>query len=128
MSSVTKSNSRSLSPLWTGLVWSIASMIVLTLVLSLLLWLSNMKESGLSSWVYVIHAVSLVIGGFAAGRNGGSRGWYHGGLLGIVYSLIVLVIGYLALDASFGWNVLLLLLGGIVFGALGGIIGVNTKK
>ncbi|MDR6881756.1 putative membrane protein (TIGR04086 family) [Bacillus sp. 3255] len=76
----------------------------------------------------IIHAVSLFIGGWVSGKRAETRGWYHGGLVGIVYFILIFLVGFLAFDA--GLNLQSLQLLGILFasGALGGVLGVNTKK
>ena len=57
-----------------------------------------------------------------------SRGWYHGGMVGVFYFILIFLVGFLAFDA--GLNLQSLQLLGILFasGALGGILGVNTQK
>lgn len=63
-----------------------------------------------------------------SGKRAETRGWYHGGLVGIVYFILIFLVGFLAFDA--GLNLQSLQLLGILFasGALGGVLGVNTKK
>jgi putative membrane protein (TIGR04086 family) len=103
-------------------------MFIGALVLSFFLWMSDLREQELSTYTYVVHGLSLLIGGFIAGKRSGEKGWYYGGLTGIVYGLLVLLIGFLALDASFNWKDSLQLLIAFLLSALGGIFGVNTQR
>ncbi|MCM3785569.1 TIGR04086 family membrane protein [Neobacillus mesonae] len=116
------------SPLLSGLITAFSWMFVGALILSLFLWLTGMREQDLSFYTYLVHSISLLFGGFVSGKKSGERGWYHGGITGAVYGILVLIIGFLALDASI--RLFDLLEWGIAFivGALGGIFGVNTKK
>ena len=74
------------------------------------------------------YGVSILAGGVASGRRSDSRGWYHGGMLGLVYSVIILIIAFLAYDQGFSMQTLYVTLLTFASGALGGIIGVNTKR
>ncbi|WP_310189441.1 TIGR04086 family membrane protein [Bacillus sp. 3255] len=116
------------SPLFSGLVYSLSMMTIGTIVTSLFLLLTSTQESSLHTLTTIIHAVSLFIGGWVSGKRAETRGWYHGGLVGIVYFILIFLVGFLAFDA--GLNLQSLQLLGILFasGALGGVLGVNTKK
>ncbi|UJF31972.1 TIGR04086 family membrane protein [Paenibacillus hexagrammi] len=116
------------SPLLSGLVYALIMMTIGTIVTSLFLLLTSTQESSLHTLTMIIHGVSLFIGGWVAGKRAGSRGWYYGGMLGILYFLLIFLVGFLAFDA--GLNLQSLQLLGILFvsGALGGMLGVNTRK
>lgn len=98
------------------------------LLLSLLLQFSSMKESELPSYALAIHAFASFVGGLTSGRRSEKKGWYNGSLLGLLYGLIVLIISFLASDASLSWYSALLLGAVLAAGAFGGMIGVNLKK
>lgn len=116
------------SPLFSGLMYAFCMMTIGTLLTSLFLLLTSTPESSLHTLTTIIHAVSLFIGGWVSGKRGASRGWYHGGMVGIVYFILIFLVGFLAFDA--GLNLQSLQLLGILFasGALGGILGVNTQR
>lgn len=116
------------SPMLTGLIYAFVSMALAALLASVILSAGNQGEEVLPVYAYIIHSVSTFIGSFASGRKSGSKGWYHGGLLGLFYSVIVLIIGFLSFDKGLDWSILLFAAGAFVIGALGGIFGVNTKK
>lgn len=116
------------SPILSGLIFSLAVMLVGVLVVSLLLTVTGLGEDALPMFVYIIHGAALLIGGFVTGRKRGTKGWYHGGMLGILYWLLIMIVGFLSINATFGMDVLMT--AGICFvtGAIGGILGVNTSK
>ncbi|MBD8838899.1 MULTISPECIES: TIGR04086 family membrane protein [Paenibacillus] len=116
------------NPILSGLCQAFVWMFIGAFILSLFLWMSGMREQDLSLYTYVVHGLSLLVGGFVAGKRSGEKGWYYGGITGIVYGLLVLLIGFLALDASFNWKDSLQLLSAFFISALGGIFGVNTHR
>lgn len=116
------------SPIFTGLVYSLIMMTIGTIVISLILYLTSTQESSLTTLTTIIHGISLFVGGWAAGKRSGTRGWYYGGLLGIIYSIIVFIVGFLAFDSGLNLQSLKLLAIAFVSGAIGGMLGVNTNK
>ena len=120
-------NNRS-HPLLSGLSYAFIALGILTLLISLLLWLTGTKESSLLLYIYIIHGVSLFCGGWIAGKKAGMRGWYHGGLLGILYCAIIILVGFLGFDAPVTMQAAVLALFAVLISAAGGIIGVNSAK
>jgi putative membrane protein (TIGR04086 family) len=116
------------SPIFSGLVYSLIVMAVGTLITSLLLLFSNVQESSLPTYTSIIHGISVFIGGWVAGKRAGNRGWYFGGLLGVLYSVIVWIVGFLAYDSGLNVKSLVLLGAAFAIGSLGGILGVNSRK
>lgn len=115
-------------PLITGLVYSFIFMALCTLVLSFMLWLSDFGEHSLSTAAYIIHGAAVLTGGFVSGRHSLRKGWLNGGMTGIVYALIIIMIGFLGFDTGFTLQSLLLMGICAVSAATGGIMGVNTRK
>lgn len=97
-------------------------------VLSLFLWLSKMQEHDLAVYTYVIHIFSSIIGGIVSGKRSGRKGWYHGGLTGLFYGLIIMIVGFLALDNSITFSDFLWLGAAFSIGAIGGMFGVNLRQ
>jgi putative membrane protein (TIGR04086 family) len=116
------------SPLLTGLLYSLVSMAVATVIVSLFLKFTGMKEGSMMTSVYVIHSVSLFIGGLVSGQKAGKRGWYYGGIMGILYSIVIVLIGFLSYDAALTIYTLVLFVLSFVTGAFGGMIGVNLRR
>jgi putative membrane protein (TIGR04086 family) len=116
------------SPLFSGLLVAMVFMLLGTLMASILMLATNLQESSLYSYTMSIHGVAMLIGGITAGKRSGKKGWYHGGLLGLVYTFIVWIIGFLAYDTGITAQVLYLMVLTIISGALGGMLGINLKK
>ncbi|MCL6459714.1 MAG: TIGR04086 family membrane protein [Gorillibacterium sp.] len=116
------------APILGGMIWAFGMMAAGALIFSLLLAFTDQKESSLPSATYVIHALSALIGGMVAGKKSGARGWYAGGATGILYAVLLYLIGFLGFDRGLQLQSLLLVAAAFAIGALGGIIGVNTKK
>jgi putative membrane protein (TIGR04086 family) len=116
------------SPILSGLIYSLIMMAIGTIITSLLLMFTNTQESSLTTLTYIIHGTSLFVGGWVGGKRAGSRGWYYGGMLGIMYSLLIIIVGFLAFDAGLNLQTLQLIAITFSAGALGGILGVNSRK
>lgn len=98
------------------------------LLLSLLLRYGGLDERSLPALALAAHGISALAGGFTAGRRAGQKGWYIGLLLGSLYALIVLTIGFLAADAPLRLESLALLATAAAAGTLGGMFGVGTRR
>lgn len=116
------------NPVLSGLCRSFLWMLMGALVLSLLLWGSNLKEQDLSMYTYIVHGIAAAFGGLTAGRRATRKGWYQGSLTGAFYGIIVLLIGFMALDNSPAGADLLWILAAAAIGALGGMFGVNLQR
>lgn len=116
------------SPLLSGLLNSFTWLLALTVFLSLFLWLTDMKEQGLGTYTYLIHCVALLFGGISSGKKTGNKGWYYGGLTGLVYCFILFIVGFLGFDSGMSLNSFFILMLSFAVGALGGMLGVNMKK
>lgn len=112
-----------LSGLWYAFLW----MMIGALILSLLLQWEFIEESSLPKFTYIIHAISLFIGGIVSGKRSTRKGWYQGATTGFMYGILLLMISFLALDSSITVADLTLLLPTIIIGAIGGMIGVNLS-
>lgn len=116
------------SPMLSGLFFAMLCMIISTVIVSLLLVMTEIKEDSLSVYIYFIHSLCLFIGGFICGKGAESRGWYYGGIMGILYCFIVTSIGFIAYHAVPDSQALLLASLSFLVGALGGALGVNSRK
>ncbi|MEB3102033.1 TIGR04086 family membrane protein [Ferviditalea candida] len=121
-------NTGVVSPLFRGLVTTFIFLFAASIIVSLLVLWTEMKEQSLAFYAYLIHGLSIFAGGLASGRKADKKGWYHGAVLGIVYSLLILAIAHFGFDSTLGLNALSLILLSLMLGALGGAIGVNVKK
>jgi len=117
-------SSPTLAGAMTACIWLAAG----ALLLSLLLRFGSMQESSLPMYALGLHGCSSFAGGFSSGKRSGRKGWYFGGALGVVYALLIVLIGFLSVNAGFSAHTWSLLAVVIPAGAIGGMIGVNLKK
>ncbi|ERM17465.1 hypothetical protein AYJ08_20950 [Brevibacillus sp. SKDU10] len=112
----------------TGLFLTLGLVLLGSIFAALLLSFTNVKESSLPYFSYVINICSLLIGGFVTGRKCGARGWYYGGLTGLGYFFLVLLIGFLGFNAPLNFSTLLYTLFAFLIAGIGGVFGVNTTN
>lgn len=108
--------------------------VILAYFLSLLLFLitggvihfTEISERIIPTAVTIISGLSIITAGVYAARHTASRGWLHGGIIGLLYVLVILILSmFLLPEFSFTFMSIGKLLIGFVIGALGGILGVN---
>jgi len=129
MNTVQRVSKGSLShPLAAGVFYSFIWLALEALVLSVLITTGSVGEDNPVRYTYVVHGIALFIGGIIAGRRSGHKGWYHGGITGFIYMLLVLLIAFLAVDAKLSFDKWMLVIVAFAVGAIGGMIGVNLKK
>jgi putative membrane protein (TIGR04086 family) len=116
------------SPIFSGMFYAFITMAISSLLFSLLLTLTKQSEDSLPFFVYLIHALSIIIGSYVCGKRTDHKGWYHGGILGLVYAVIIILIGFLSFDNGISLHTIFLIIVAYLLGALGGILGVNHKK
>ena len=89
--------------------------------------LTQIPEYYSPGMIFIATAGGILYGSWYAGKNAGNRGWLNGGLVGIIYSLLVLVVGMLVFDkVGIEINLLSKFFLGAVLGAAGGMWGVNS--
>ena len=105
-----------------GIFISLIATIVFLLIFSIILTYSNVKED-------IINPVIILIGSSISSMKIGKNGLLNGGIIGGFYILIIYTISSI-LNWKFGLNLqaIILIIVGIVFGILGGIIGVNKQN
>lgn len=90
------------------------------------LYFTHMSEGIIPTIVIIIYLVSIIVAGFYVARNTQSKGWLNGGIAGVFYIVILIILSYFFLP---DFNLSLPLIGklvlGFIIGAIGGIIGVN---
>lgn len=116
------------SPLLSGILYASVWLAAGALFLSLLLRFGSMQENDLPTYSLVVHGCSALAGGFVAGRRSKQRGWYYGGMLGIAYGMLVLLVSFLASNTGFNAKTMSMLAEVLISGSFGGMVGVNTKR
>lgn len=125
---VKNSGGKWVAPIAAGLAYAWLVALAATVLVSLLLSLTGLKEQSLPLYVYMIHGLSVLTGGFIAAKRAGEKGWYRGGALGLAYGLIVVLISSLGFDVKLSTDTLVFLPVCLLTGALGGILGINARR
>lgn len=109
-----------------SIIWIIV--FILSVITAFVLRYSDIQTSSLPLITFFINAIALLTGGFVSGKQSGKRGWIMGGIQGIIYTLLLMIIGFLALDTSLRVNPIVFGICSFGLGALGGIVGVNMSR
>ena len=117
-----------LKSLLKALCVALIASIILIAALSALLVFTSLPESTTGVAIILIIILSNIIGGIALSRKMRANGMIGGAISGILYAIALYLIGalfYNKVDINVGtWTILII---SIFSGALGGIVGVNTR-
>ena len=98
-------------------------------VFALLLQYTSLTDSIIGTVVFITMVFAIMIAGFTVARRATSRGWLNGAVGGMLYVLILYILGALFVTGFvFDKHVVALLIIGFLSGAFGGIVGINMKK
>lgn len=107
-----------------SLGYSLACLLVLTLILTVLNYF-NIFSSSLTNIFSIINPViSILFGSILVGRKSINKGWLEGLKFGLIFSVILFLFNYLALDKINLFVYLIVIASSIV----GGMIGINFKR
>lgn len=111
-----------------GIVISYLVTIPTFIVFSLILTYTDFPEKLISPAVVITTVISIFTAGSSVTRSVKSRGWLNGGVVGLIYMIVLYFFSSLVLG-SFGIDryALTMILIGVLTGAIGGIVGVNMK-
>ena len=103
----------------------VISLLVL-LVIALILLLTSLSETVVPYAVYLTSIFSIIIGSAYAARRIRFKGWLNGGLTGLTYIVVLLLLTRVfGLDMDINLSLLTKLVLGFVIGSIGGILGLN---
>lgn len=112
-----------------GAIISIVTTLLLFLVFALLLTYTNISETTIFPVIVVITGISILFGSSLGNIKIRKNGLLNGGLIGLIYMLVLYFISSCFLgDFSLNSNSFILIIAAILAGMLGGIIGVNISK
>lgn len=112
-----------------GTIMSLLITFLLLIIFSIVLTYTQIPESAINPVIMVITAISILIGSSIENNKIKKNGLINGGIIGGLYILIIYIISSI-LNWKFSLNVqsIIMIAIGIVFGILGGIIGVNSRN
>lgn len=113
--------------LTTSIAFALVVSLFILVLGSILLYFTPVLESYAPVMVFAANLVGIVLGSRKVGMRVGVKGWLNGGLVGLGYMIIIIVIGQFVLEPQvLGSNLISTIFLGFVFGALGGMWGVNS--
>ena len=111
-----------------GMLLSLFLTIASFCLFSALFYYTNMSDSYMPLIVKVTAIVSISLGAITSAKNIRNRGWFNGSMIGILYTLTLLII-YTLFSKNFCLSIKFfktLLLNTLV-GIFGGIVGINSS-
>lgn len=111
-----------------GIIAAYIFVLFVFLIMALLITYTDIPEALIPMVSSITLIVSVSIGGMYVGTKTKKKGWLNGGLEGVVYILLLIVVSWAFIDDfSFDRYVVYKGIIGVVSGGVGGIIGVNLK-
>lgn len=119
---------KTLTNILKGVGIALITTVIMLIIFSILLTYTNIKESAINPVIMIITAISILIGSSLGNIKIRKNGLINGGIIGAVYIIIIYLISSI-LNWRFSLNLqsIIMIITAIVFGILGGIIGVNRK-
>ncbi|WP_409301898.1 TIGR04086 family membrane protein [Peribacillus sp. SCS-155] len=118
--------------LGTAILYGVAAIFMIgiaaSLLFSILLRFTSMKESSLTYVIMAVSFAALFIGGFISGGKGKKQGWMLGGATGLLYLLTVFLYQYLGHDMLFSAKQWVYHGCFVITAMMGGILGVNLSS
>ena len=113
--------------IFKGVRISIAFTLICLTIFSALLTYTNLSESLIQPVVISVTGISILVGSFFATRKVGKNGIIKGVLVGLIYILLIYIVSSVVNGGNFALTIgsIIMILIGILCGAIGGIIGVN---
>lgn len=110
-----------------GVGISFAFTLICLTIFSGLLTYTNLSENLIQPVVISVTGISIFIGSFFATRKVGKNGIIKGISVGLIYILLIYIISSVVNGGNFALTIgsIIMILIGILCGAIGGIIGVN---
>lgn len=112
-----------------GTVIAIITTVILLVIFAAILTYTNVSESTINPVIIVITAISILIGSSIGNMKIRKNGILNGALIGGIYIVTIYLISSI-LNRNFGLNFqsIIMIVVGMLFGVLGGIIGVNQHS
>lgn len=115
-------------PILSGIITIIIILLVSSFILSILVHFTSVSERSVEWLMLPLTMLTLFIGGMMAGSKSGEKGWYVGGLTGLIFVVISWLLTFLGFNTAIELQQFLLYLGYLVLATLGGMFGVNLSS
>lgn len=111
-----------------GVIFAYVLSLLLIFIFSWILYATKLSEDVSDTAILIITLFSDFAGGFLCGRKKKRSGLLFGAIVGLVYFALLFAMSaliYSAAPSSAGISVMIL---GIIFSAIGGVIAINIKS
>ncbi len=116
----------SLPLLVKGLVLGIFLSLVLLLVITLVMFFTPLPEMITPYLIFASTLLGIMYGSYFVGQRVDEKGWLRGGLVGFFYVVVLFLVSiFFPVAVPFSFDIVIKLFLGFVFGAAGGILGIN---
>ena len=111
-----------------GVGISLIATIILLIIFSILLTYTNIPENTINPVIMIITAISILMGSSLGNIKIRKNGLINGAIIGAIYILTIYLISSI-LNWRFSLNSqsIIMIIIAVIFGILGGIIGVNRR-
>ena len=115
------------SALLCGIMTAISiTALVFVICAAIMTYGNGLSDTAVNTIVYITSLVSVLAGSIPAAAKLNKRGLINGMVVGVVYTAIMVLIGYLTVpDFSLGTKTFITLAIAVLSGAAGGVAGVN---
>ena len=118
-------NNNNLIQIVKGSVISIVLSLIILLIVSAIMTVSNISETNIPTIIIIVSAISILIGSIISTRKINKKGIINGGIVGAIY-YVVLYITSSVIVSGFNLNTKSLIM--LVASILAGIIGRNNRS
>jgi putative membrane protein (TIGR04086 family) len=122
------SMTKDLAQVGRGSVFAVLLTLLCIILFAVIMQLSSLTESIIRPVVQVVRILSIAVGGIYAAGKGVRRGWLKGAGTGILYVILVSLIGIFS-GGKFAFDRIFLsdMIMAIIVGTVGGAIGINLR-
>ncbi len=123
------SKNKSLINILKGLGIALITTFIFLLILSIVLTYTKVSEDVINPTIIIITAISILIGSSISNMKIKKNGLINGGVIGGIYIILLYLFSSVS-SSDFALTIqsIIMIITGIAFGILGGIIGVNIKN
>jgi len=112
-----------------GLATSYIFTFISFLIFSILLSFTNISDSTIPNIILIISILGILIGSATCTHYAHSQGLLWGAIVGLLYSfLLYLLSSLLLVGFASNMSTVYLILCSILFGSIGGVVGINLKS
>jgi len=112
-----------------GVALAFVISVVLLLICAVIMTYSPIPDGAIRGVTIAVSGISILFASIVVAKKSKRQGWLSGASCGLLYAVLLYIFGSLImLDFSITLSTVMVFVLGFVLGALGGIIGINTRK